>query len=309
MSAPRVPSFREFLAAGLYFRCSDAIVDIVRSRTAEADSIAIPALSCNSSVADNILRCGRRIVWLDVNPETLQIAPAALADALRTCAVAVVHSYWGAPIPNLAEIAAVVQAAGRILIVDQAHRLDLAQAWREASGWRFHTFSLSKELPFALGGACIPRLRPNRLSLSPLLACRALLAWLSMSIARHNGIGARWLASINSSRAARRAQQEASAGMGPAQCRPMTVMQLMLLPVLLWRLQRARARRANWIQASGLTMRDEIEWARSWPAGIAMPDGARSEQFWPQFQGCHAGQRTGNLVRLIEQYRLCRFPV
>ncbi|GEM_PF-4209680 len=290
--------------AGLYFRGSDAILAIILARTAINAKIGVPVFSCNTSIADRIRQHGRRVHWIDIADNTLKLDPEQLGFAVAACEAIIVHSYWGQPIPELASIETLVRDHGKVLIVDYAHRLVLDEALRNTSTSVYFTFSFSKEVPFLLGGACIPPVCQVPRSLSPLLAARAAMAAVSMSLAARGGFMKRLIDSVNSRRAANASVSASPLPTGGAP-RPMSVLQYYLLGLLTMTQRRARDRRARWAHAHDLPQADAAQWGCLVTRADAQARGLRAHPMWPDCQTYDGIQRTPRLLEMMNQNVLC----
>jgi CDP-6-deoxy-D-xylo-4-hexulose-3-dehydrase len=96
-----------------------------RRRLASGDEVIVPALSWSTTIWP-VLQAGATPVFVDCNPETLQLEPAAVAAAItpKTAAIVVVHVLGGAC--NVAEIGQLAQARGLWLIEDTCESLGVA---------------------------------------------------------------------------------------------------------------------------------------------------------------------------------------
>ncbi len=98
------------------------------------DEVVTPAFSFVAS-ASTIVMAGARPVFVDVDPDTCALDPAAFADAItpRTRAVVVVHLY-GHPAP-IDAVVAVARAHGVAVVEDAAQAIGATWAGRPVGSW------------------------------------------------------------------------------------------------------------------------------------------------------------------------------
>jgi dTDP-4-amino-4,6-dideoxygalactose transaminase len=91
------------------------------------DEVIMPSFTFVST-ASAIVRCGGVPVFVDVDPETLNIDPRAVADAItpRTRAISVVH--YGGVAADMQALGDIARSAGLPLVEDAAH--SLGATWR-----------------------------------------------------------------------------------------------------------------------------------------------------------------------------------
>jgi CDP-4-dehydro-6-deoxyglucose reductase, E1 len=93
-----------------------------RRRLGPGDEVIVPALSWSTSIWP-VVQIGATPVFVDCDPETLQLTPAAIEAAItpKTAAIVVVHVLGGAC--NVADIAALANKRGLWLIEDTCESL------------------------------------------------------------------------------------------------------------------------------------------------------------------------------------------
>jgi CDP-6-deoxy-D-xylo-4-hexulose-3-dehydrase len=96
-----------------------------RRRLAPGDEVIVPALSWSTSIWP-VLQAGATPVFVDCNPQTLQLEPDIVAAAItpKTAAILVVHVLGGAC--NVAETAKLARERGLWLIEDTCESLGVA---------------------------------------------------------------------------------------------------------------------------------------------------------------------------------------
>jgi dTDP-4-amino-4,6-dideoxygalactose transaminase len=105
-----------------------------RRRLKPGDEVIVPALSWSTSIWP-VLQVGATPVFVDCDPETLQLAPAAIAAAItpKTVAILIVHVLGGAC--NVAEISALAKDKGLRLIEDTCESLGVLWDDRKVGGF------------------------------------------------------------------------------------------------------------------------------------------------------------------------------
>jgi dTDP-4-amino-4,6-dideoxygalactose transaminase len=98
------------------------------------DEVIVPALSWSTTIWP-VVQAGATPVFVDCNPETLQLEPAAVEAAItsKTVAVMVVHVLGGAC--NVAEMAKLAQKRGLWLIEDTCESLGVAWDGRKVGAF------------------------------------------------------------------------------------------------------------------------------------------------------------------------------
>jgi CDP-6-deoxy-D-xylo-4-hexulose-3-dehydrase len=112
-----------------------------RRRLGPGDEVIVPALSWSTTIWP-VLQVGATPVFVDCDPDTLQLDLAAIAAAItpKTAAIIVVHVLGGAC--NMAEIGKLAQERGLWLIEDTCESLGVAWDGRKVGGFgNIGTFS------------------------------------------------------------------------------------------------------------------------------------------------------------------------
>lgn len=121
------------------------------------DEVIVPSYTCYS-VAASVVRAGLRVRVADVDPATLDYAPASLAAAEWTRVLAIVATNpYGLP-SNLPALQRTAAAAGAFLIDDAAQSLGARVAGRPSGGWGHAgilSFDKGKTVPALRGGAIV----------------------------------------------------------------------------------------------------------------------------------------------------------
>ncbi len=122
----------------------------------QRDEVILSPLTCKV-VPLAILASGLRPVYADIGEGSLNLDPGSVADALgqRTRAILFQHTYGSGR--GLAEVAAVAEAAGIMLIEDRAQCMPRADDWRCSSKGvvGFYSNNLLKPLPAGAGGMAV----------------------------------------------------------------------------------------------------------------------------------------------------------
>ncbi|HSS68114.1 MAG TPA: DegT/DnrJ/EryC1/StrS family aminotransferase, partial [Nocardioidaceae bacterium] len=140
--------------------------EAVVGRQAKGDVAVLPAFTF-AATAESLLQMGYRLRFADVDPDTWNLDPSALDDALAPgdVTLAVTVDALGAPCDHAA-LRAVAAKHGVPLVADSAAALGSRHRGGPVAGWQAaHTYSLSFAKTMTAGGAggvaIIPRASEN----------------------------------------------------------------------------------------------------------------------------------------------------
>lgn len=159
--AGRIGDFLE--ASGVGVECSGTAALIVILKTMHRLSgrreVVVPAYTC-PLVALAVAHCGLRLRVCDLAPDSLEMAPDALAAACGADTLAVVPTYLGGRVARIDPVRAVAETVGAFVVEDAAQafgaRIDGIAAGLVGDAG-FYSFAAGKGLSLFEGGAWVSR--------------------------------------------------------------------------------------------------------------------------------------------------------
>ena len=295
------------LASGKYFRATDAILDIIINKTSEGAAIALPVFTCTSSIVNKLKACNRKIVWMDIDEYSIQITLKEVMRVIYEVDAVILQSYWGQSIRNLDEISKLTRDNNKILIIDYAHRLEIDEILNHketdaSKGNCFRVYSFSKELPYFLGGICIPAVVQVKVSYSLELALHAIGAGISMWASRRKH---ELIEKMIREKILKKGKQQNSSNQ-QKMARPMSIVQTLFLKWHIDNIKKNRILRAELLKRINVNISDKHIWAGV--HDISDENGSlkklKQVQMWPEFQKYEPEQFTDSLCSLIKNRKL-----